>query len=90
MVRDGGHGGSDIYISFKQQDGTWSPATNMGSPINTDLHDTSPQLSHDGKYLFFSRGEWQTKEDGERNWVGKMFWVDALVIESVRPKQQAI
>lgn len=83
--REDGFGGADIYISFRAKDGTWLPAMNMGPAINTDMQESSPQVTHDGKYLFFSRGEWQEKEDGSRNWVGKSYWVDAKVIESFKP-----
>jgi len=86
VVRDDGYGNSDIYISFKDKNGSWLPAQNMGPLINTDRQESSPQVTHDGKYLFFSRGEWQVKEDGSRNWVGKRYWVDAKVIENLRPK----
>jgi len=87
VVRDGGYGGSDVFISFRDKDGSWLPAMNMGSEINTELHESSPRVTHDGKYLFFSRGEWKTKKDGSRNWVGKSYWVDAQVVENLRPKQ---
>jgi outer membrane protein OmpA-like peptidoglycan-associated protein/tetratricopeptide (TPR) repeat protein len=43
----------DIYISTRK-DGKWSPATNMGSPINTDNHDANSGLSADGqKFLIY-------------------------------------
>ncbi|KZN58351.1 hypothetical protein [Pseudoalteromonas luteoviolacea] len=86
VVRGDGHGKSDIYISFKSKQGAWLPAVNMGPLINTDLNESSPQVTHDGKYLFFSRGEWQVKEDGSQNWGGESYWVDAQIIESLRPK----
>ncbi|MES2141125.1 MAG: OmpA family protein [Bacteroidota bacterium] len=43
----------DIYISTKS-DGKWTPALNMGSPINTDDHDANSGLSADGqKFLIY-------------------------------------
>ncbi|GGI90554.1 hypothetical protein GCM10007978_30230 [Shewanella hanedai] len=87
MDREDGHGQSDMYISFKQKDGSWIPAINMGPQINTDMQESAPQLTHDGKYLFFTRGDWKVKEDGSRNYVGKRYWVDAKVIENLRSKQ---
>ena len=86
MDREDGYGQSDMYVSFKQKDGSWLPAINMGSIINTEMQESAPQLTHDGKYLFFTRGEWKVKEDGSRNFVGKRYWVDAQVIEALRPK----
>ena len=87
VEREDGYGGSDIYISFRANDGSWLPAMNMGDKINTALQESSPRVTHDGKYLFFSRGKWEVKEDGSENWVGKPFWVDTQVIENLRPKQ---
>lgn len=86
VVREDGFGHSDIYISFKHSDGSWSPAMNLGPEINTEYQESSPRVTHDGKYLFFSRGDWQIKEDGSKNWVGKSYWVDAKIIERLRPE----
>lgn len=84
--REDGYGGSDIYISFRAKDGSWVPAINMGDKINTAFDDSGAHVTHDGKYLFFSRGEWEIKEDGSTNWAAKYYWVDAQVIENLRPK----
>ncbi len=86
VVREDGHGQADLYISFKQKDGSWLPAINMGSIINTELQESAPHVTHDGKYLFFTRGEWKVKEDGNTNYVGKRYWVDTQVIENLRPE----
>jgi len=86
VVREDGYGQADIYISFKKKDGSWLPAMNMGSQINTEFQESSPKVTHDGKYFFFTRGEWKVKEDGSTNYVGKRYWVDAQVIENLRPK----
>ena len=54
--RDGhyGSGGGDLYISFKNGDGTWAPARNLGETFNKGHLSTSfPRLSPDGKYFFF-------------------------------------
>lgn len=85
VEREDSYGQSDIYISFKAKDGSWMPAMNMGDAINTEMQESSPNVTHDGKYLFFTRGEWKVKEDGSRNYVGKRYWVDAQVIENLRP-----
>lgn len=43
----------DIYISSKVN-GKWSPAQNMGKPINTEDHDANSGLSADGqKFLIY-------------------------------------
>jgi len=74
--RDSGFGDSDIYISFRQQDGSWGEAINMGDKINTSAWDAYPSVTPDGKYLFFHR-----KIGPENN---DIFWVDAKVIETLR------
>ena len=42
-------GGRGLYISFKREDGRWTPAK------NTNLNGSLPKVSPDGKYFFFSR-----------------------------------
>jgi outer membrane protein OmpA-like peptidoglycan-associated protein/tetratricopeptide (TPR) repeat protein len=44
----------DIYISYKQANGKWSEAANMGEPVNTTDHDANSGLSADGtKFLIY-------------------------------------
>lgn len=85
VEREDGYGQSDIYISFKHKDGSWLTPINMGSIINTELQESSPRVTYDGKYLFFTRGKWEVKEDGSRNYIGKRYWVDSKIIETLRP-----
>jgi hypothetical protein len=52
--RPGGFGTQDLYISYRQPDDTWSLAINLGPKINTiGTGNSWPQLSPDGKFLFF-------------------------------------
>jgi hypothetical protein len=52
--RPGGHGGGDLYISFR--DGTgWSAPRNLGPQLNTEAREYCPAVSPDGRYLFFAR-----------------------------------
>ena len=46
--------GIDIYYSERKEDGTWSQAQSIGSPINTKGHDKSPFMHADSKTLYFS------------------------------------
>ncbi len=82
-----GYGQADLYITFRAKDGSWLPAINMGDKINTALQESGAHVTDDGKYLFFSRGEWEVKEDGSTNWIGKSYWVDAQVNENLRPQE---
>ena len=74
--RPGGQGIADLYISFRQKDGTWSDALNMGDTINTEMLERFPSVSPDGKYLFFTRNK------GE---ISDFYWVNAGIIEKLRP-----
>lgn len=87
-MREDGFGQADIYISFRDKDGHWLPAKNMGAQINTEHQESSPSVTPDGKYFFFTRGDWEIKEDGSTNYVGKKYWMDAKVIENLRPKKK--
>ncbi|UII31101.1 hypothetical protein LVD17_22680 [Fulvivirga ulvae] len=78
--REGGYGNSDIYISFKQQDGSWGEPVNMGGEINTAAWEAVACVTPDGKYLFFNRNI------GSDNYENvDIFWVDAQIIENLRP-----
>jgi len=85
-VREDGYGDGDLYISFRQKDGSWEAAINLGDKINTAHQENGVRVTPDGKYLFFWRGYEKVKEDGSTYWVGNPYWVDAQVIENLRPK----
>ncbi len=52
--RRGGYGKTDIYVSYKLPDGSWSLGENVGGNINTDDYEESPFITNDGQTLFFS------------------------------------
>ncbi|MBL4787613.1 MAG: PD40 domain-containing protein [Kordiimonadaceae bacterium] len=79
--RDGGYGDSDIYISYRQQDGSWGPAVNLGDKINTSGWDAAASVTPDGKYILFHRS---VDAEGADN--VDIYWVDAQIIETLRPK----
>lgn len=80
--KENGYGDSDIYISFKQKDGTWGNGINLGDKINTDAWEASASITPDGKYLFFSRNVGSDKYENV-----DIFWVDAKIIDKLRPKE---
>ncbi len=47
-------GSEDIYVSYKNTDGSWSKPLNLGEPVNTRFNERSPFISADGKTLYFS------------------------------------
>jgi Tol biopolymer transport system component len=58
--KKGGYGDLDLYISYRQPDGTWSKGYNLGPKVNTAGEELGPRISPDGKYLFFyRRDKWQ-------------------------------
>jgi len=54
LARHDGMGMSDLYISFREVDGSWTEPENLGSSINTGFNETTPSLSDDMKTLFFA------------------------------------
>ncbi|WP_282124205.1 hypothetical protein [Algibacter mikhailovii] len=84
--RDNGYGMADIYISFRQKDGSWSQAMNLGDKVNTGASEYGASVTPDGKYLFFNRnvGKVNPTDKYENT---DIFWVDAQVIDSLRLEQ---
>ena len=52
--REDEQGGGDLYIAYRNEDGTWNKAVNMGKKINSDKMDYCPFVTVDEKYLFFT------------------------------------
>ncbi|OQY02337.1 MAG: hypothetical protein B6I20_06975 [Bacteroidetes bacterium 4572_117] len=75
--RESGFGYADLYICFKKKDMTWTNAINMGKEVNTKGMEFTPMVTHDGKYLFFTRG---TGTDTD------IYWVSTEVIENLKKK----
>lgn len=101
--RPGGFGQNDLYISYKKSDGAWAKAINMGDEINTPFGDIRPFVSYDRKYLFFCSNrpnpqlikqdkpynyeQFMKRIDGPGNGSQDIYWVDAKIIEKLRPKE---
>ncbi|ALT00572.1 PD40 domain-containing protein [Lacimicrobium alkaliphilum] len=83
--KEDGYGDTDLYISFRQPNGEWGSAKNLGNQINTDGTEASAYVSPDGKYLFFNRRP-RPNKDGKGP-EGDIYWVDAKIIEALRPRQ---
>ena len=52
--RDGGFGGKDIWMSYKNLSGEWSKPINLGIKINTSKDEISPFIHFDNQTLYFS------------------------------------
>jgi hypothetical protein len=82
----GSRGRSDLYVSFRADDGSWTRPRNLGPRVNSPWKDEYPYVSADGKYLFFNSNRpsmlyGSPIPDGP----GNMYWVDARVIEELLP-----
>ncbi|MBN2431260.1 MAG: PD40 domain-containing protein [Acidobacteria bacterium] len=43
----------DLYVSFRRENGDWTPGRNLGGTVNSPAEENWPKLSPDGQYLFF-------------------------------------
>jgi Tol biopolymer transport system component len=97
-IRPDGYGGTNLYISFKNENGTWSNPTNLGETINSKGNIIAPMISPDGKYLFFATNG---PEDASiykgksyielinlfksyRNGYGTHYWVEASFLNGLK------
>jgi Tol biopolymer transport system component len=99
--RPGGYGNTDLYVSFRQKDNSWGEPINLGDKINSPENELEPRLSPDGKYLFFTsfrkldpsvyRGksyrELLDLYRSPQNGYGTLYWVNAKVIENLKPNK---
>lgn len=65
---------SELFISFKKEDGNWTEAVMFDKIINTQDHENIATVSPDGKYLFFSKNN-------------DVYWVDAKIISELKQKE---
>ncbi|MEM9887736.1 MAG: ankyrin repeat domain-containing protein [Bacteroidota bacterium] len=70
-TRKEGFGRGDLYISFRQPNGTWTKAVNMGETVNTNYHELCPFVTADGKFLFYTSNE-------------DIYWVSMEIIDVLR------
>jgi len=93
---------SGLHISFKNENGTWSKAVNMGELFNAKTAGMHASVSHDGKFLFFTStssihfpntDKVFTYEEiirilnSPQNGLGNIYWVDAKIIEELKPEE---
>jgi hypothetical protein len=68
--RTGGFGGTDLYISYKKIDGTWTNPKNLGNIINTATNECGSEITDDNLYMTFV-------SNNDVYWVGSGF-IDSL------------
>jgi len=71
-------GSGDLYISFRKKDDDWTKSKHMGNRINSPDSDYCPYVSPNGKYFFFT---------SRRTGADDIYWVDAKVIEELKPDE---
>jgi len=76
--RPGGHGNSDIYVSFAKSNLGWTAPVNIDR-INTNASEVGPTLSPDGRFLFFIRYDRSGGEETE-----DIYWVSTKIIDSLK------
>jgi len=54
--RPDGLGGSDLYISFREPDGSWGQGVHLGDGINSPEAHYCPVVSPDGQFFFLHAG----------------------------------
>jgi Tol biopolymer transport system component len=96
---DPGPDGGSLFISYRGEDGAWSPPQNLGGVMTADRSDFCPMMSPDGKYFFFSSARPRFGgADGVITWDGlfdaqsrpenggtDVYWMDAGFVEKLRP-----
>jgi hypothetical protein len=96
----GGHGSSDIWISYNQ-DGEWTTPINVGPLVNTSAREYSPRLTPDGRWLIYTsehgfptenRAKTLTYDEiensirGTLNGLGNIYRIDMnSILQSTRP-----
>ncbi|MEJ7601197.1 MAG: hypothetical protein WKG01_25055 [Kofleriaceae bacterium] len=68
--RPGGHGGGDLYLSFRAG-AAWTEPRNLGAPVSSEARDYCPVVSPDGNYLFFT----STRSDASDPGDGNVYWL---------------
>jgi outer membrane protein OmpA-like peptidoglycan-associated protein len=56
--RPGGYGGIDLYVAYKNEQGVWEEAANLGDQINTEGDEQTPFIHSDNQTLYFSSTGW--------------------------------
>ena len=83
--RPEGLGGTDLYLSFRSEEGLWSRPVNMGPSVNSTFSERFARLSPDGKYLFY--GSSRDEREGHPGF--DIYWIDASIINELRNSRAA-
>jgi hypothetical protein len=76
-ARPGGFGSTDLYISYKKTDGTWTNPKNLGNIINTTTPECGSEITDDNLYMTYV-------SNNDIYWVGTGF-IDSLKYTNFLP-----
>jgi len=97
--RPGGFGASDLYISFKDAEGNWTNAKNLGDAINSNSSEYCPMISPDGNYFFFTSARMNPRRTPDKpltynefmihhnrsgNGFSDIYWVSTKIIDEMK------
>ena len=69
--KEGFGGEGDLYFSFKDPDGSWSDALNLGADVNGPGVEFCASVSPDGKYIFYTKNR-------------DIYWVSTRILETLK------
>ena len=75
-VKPGAQRGTEtnLYLTLRRADGTWSKPRDMGPRINTKYYESGARISPDKKYMFFNRSNgWGMNSNSD---TGDIYWVE--------------
>ena len=81
--KEEGFGEFDIYVYFQREDKSWTEPINLGEGVNSTGFEARPYVTPDGKYFFLT----SNRRDEEGGEVGRIYCVDAKVIDKLKPEQ---
>jgi len=75
-IRPGARSGTetDLYLTLRRPDGTWTKPRNMGPKINSRYYEHGARISPDKKYMFFNRSNgWNLNRATD---TADIYWVE--------------
>jgi hypothetical protein len=75
-IEPGARGGTptDLYLTLREADGTWTKPQRMGPGVNTGYYEMAARISPDKKYMFFTRSNgWNMNRATD---TADIYWVE--------------
>ncbi len=89
-----GYGGSDLFMSRKKIDGTWSKPINLGYPINTIDNEGSIAVASDGKQGYIASDRFDSRGGldiykvnlSKNTWANKTYYLKGMIADATSQK----